>query len=68
MEEVLELKFNQHPEVRSKLMETGQRRLIFISKDKFWGFDIETSKGANKLGYCLSKIRDKLRVRQHRHH
>lgn len=59
MEEVVSLKFRQHPELKEMLAATGQRRLINGSKkDTYWGVNPITWKGENRLGLILMKIRN----------
>ena len=61
MEELVRLKFVQHPDLREKLVETGNRRLVNGGKsdktDLFWGVSLITWEGSNLLGSILMKIR-----------
>lgn len=67
----LRLKFQQHPELQSNLLETGDRRLIKNTvrqkggAKRFWGaeFSEETHKwtGANIKGQLLMSLRDEFR-------
>ncbi|CAG9326881.1 unnamed protein product [Blepharisma stoltei] len=53
-------KFLQHPELKEKLLETGDKVLIEDSnKDAYWGGALEGSR--NRLGEMLMEIRVKLR-------
>ena len=58
MLEALQAKFEQHPELLQKLLQTGNSRLVEDSlKDLYWGGSVEGSR--NKLGEMLESIRDK---------
>lgn len=58
MEEIVRLKFQQHPELKEMLLDTGNRRLINGGKkDKYWGVNLITWEGENRLGLLLMKIR-----------
>lgn len=62
MDIVLELKFNQHPDLRDELLGTGYAELIEDSdKDAFWGVGPD-GKGRNELGKALERLREKLRT------
>ena len=65
-------KFSQHPELRKKLIATGDKILAEASPhDCIWGIgwavtdpeavDMEQWKGTNWLGQVLMRVRDKLR-------
>jgi predicted NAD-dependent protein-ADP-ribosyltransferase YbiA (DUF1768 family) len=55
---VLKCKFNQHEEIKTKLMNTGLRPIFFRTKyDRFLG-DGADGFGANILGILLTKIRN----------
>ena len=58
MFKLLELKFQQHPELKENLIKTGLRPIIQHSSDSYWG-DGLTGKGKNRLGKFLSKLRNK---------
>ena len=61
MEEVLYMKFRQHPDLRQLLMETGHAELIYAeSGDPFWGVG-PLGQGSNELGKALFKVREWLR-------
>ena len=59
MEEVQIAKYQQHPELASKLMATGDAELIYNNEcgDTYWG--VFNGKGENNLGKVLMKIRNK---------
>ena len=60
MEAVLRAKFNQHSDLATKLIETGNAILIEDSKsDAFWGIG-KKGKGKNRLGKLLMKIRSEI--------
>jgi predicted NAD-dependent protein-ADP-ribosyltransferase YbiA (DUF1768 family) len=62
MEEVLYLKFKQHPDLRSLLMGTGVADLIYAeANDTFWG-EGALGQGANELGKALMRVRVRLRA------
>lgn len=57
MDKVLTLKFDQHPELKEKLLNTGFRPLIEHNKaDDYWG-DGPIGFGKNMFGKLLSKLR-----------
>lgn len=61
MQDVLYQKFIQHPTLRSLLLSTGDVPLQFCAEqDAFWG-DGPLGQGANHLGQCLMRVRDRLR-------
>ncbi|RUP45442.1 hypothetical protein BC936DRAFT_148178 [Jimgerdemannia flammicorona] len=54
-------KFIQHPDLKKKLLDTGDAELIeHTANDAFWG-DGGNGTGKNELGKCLMKLRDELR-------
>ena len=58
MYEGLRHKFLQNEDLRVKLLETGDKKLIeHTDKDKFWG-DGGNGKGENRLVILLMKLRD----------
>lgn len=61
MYEVCWLKFSTHPDLKEKLLATGDRELIEGNYwgDTYWG--VYLGVGANKLGKTLMKIRSELR-------
>ncbi len=53
----LRAKFTQHFELRSKLFETGNAKIIeHTTKDRYWG-DGGDGSGKNMLGILLMKLR-----------
>ena len=62
METAIREKFsNRHPDLRRKLIDTGNAILKEASPmDNFWGIG-RTKKGKNKLGLILMKVREELR-------
>jgi len=62
MEKALRAKFDQYPDLREALLETGQAQLIEDSPvDSFWGWGSE-QKGVNALGKLLMVLRAQYRV------
>jgi ribA/ribD-fused uncharacterized protein len=58
MYKVLYLKFSQHPEIKTNLLNTGFRYLIDHNRyDCYWG-DGGDDKGENKLGKILCNLRE----------
>lgn len=62
MEEIVHEKFFQIEPLARKLMATGNAELIEGNTwgDTYWGVDLHTMQGKNKLGKILMKIRDVL--------
>lgn len=62
MEEIVRAKFNQHPELATRLLATGNKQLIEGNTwgDTFWGVDTRTGQGENHLGKILMKVRDEI--------
>lgn len=62
MEEIVHEKFFQIEPLARKLMATGDAELIEGNTwgDTYWGVDLHTMQGQNKLGKILMKIRDDL--------
>lgn len=61
MRQVLCAKFEQHPNLRTRLTDTGHDILIENSKtDAFWGLG-RKGNGHNKLGILLMELRDNIR-------
>jgi len=63
MEELLRLKF-QNPELKAPLVQTGSAKLIEGNTwgDTYWGVDVVTGEGANKLGVILEGIRSEAQL------
>ncbi|TFY71719.1 hypothetical protein EVG20_g1286 [Dentipellis fragilis] len=63
MDKVLRLKFEQHPDLRQELLDTGNAPLVEASAaDAFWGFGAD-GQGRNELGKALMRLRDSFRGR-----
>ncbi len=64
MEEVVRAKFQQNPDLREKLIATGNATLVEGNywHDTFWGVDSKTGEGENHLGQILMKVRAELRT------
>jgi len=61
MEETLWHKFTQHPDLKDRLLSTGDAELIAdTNKDYFWGVGADRG-GRNELGKALERLRSKLR-------
>lgn len=62
MENLLRQKF-AIPELRQKLLDTGDQELLEGNNwhDVFWGIDLKTREGKNHLGKLLMKIRNEIR-------
>lgn len=62
MEEIVHEKFFQWEHLARKLMATGDAELIEGNtwNDRYWGIDLHTMQGQNKLGKILMKVRDEL--------
>ena len=57
MKRAVEYKFGQNPDIRQKLLETGNAHLVEDSPyDKFWGGRLKDSK--NMLGKVLMEYRN----------
>lgn len=66
MLEGLRAKFRQHPDLRERLIGSGDRLLVeHTTNDAYWG-DAGDGTGANRLGALLMKVRSELR--QDKHH
>jgi len=58
MKEILRAKVEQHPYVKKKLLESGDRELIEDSwRDSFWGWG-PNKDGENHLGKLWMELRD----------
>ena len=62
MEEIVRDKFFRHKDLAEKLLETGDAELVEGNtwKDIYWGVDLKSNYGQNKLGKILMKIRSEL--------
>lgn len=62
MRMALNAKFTQHPELRERLVGTGDAKLVEDTEnDTYWG-DGGDGRGKNMLGVLLMELREKLRV------
>lgn len=63
MAEVVAVKFH-HPELRNKLIATGDHELSEGNTwgDTYWGVDLATGEGRNRLGVILMDLREDLRL------
>lgn len=61
MEEITFIKYSTHPELKEKLLDTGDKYLEETNwwKDEFWGVCNEI--GKNNLGKILMKVREQLK-------
>jgi len=62
MEALISLKFNEHVDLRQKLLATGNSYLEETNTwgDRFWG--VSSGDGLNHLGLTLMKVREMLRT------
>lgn len=65
MYEEIGVKFYCYPSLAKLLLDTGDEELVEGNTwgDRYWGVDIRTNVGENKLGKILMKIREELRCR-----
>ena len=62
MDEIVRNKFSQHPDLSEQLVNTGSRKLIAGGKNGgFWGVDLYTWEGENRLGILLMNLRKDLK-------
>lgn len=56
-------KFSRNPDIRQKLLDTGEKYLEETNwwKDLCWGVDFKTGEGENNLGKILMRVRNILR-------
>ena len=68
MEEVVRAKFSQNGNLQDKLLATGDAILIEGNTwhDCYWGVDIKTGEGQNRLGKILMKIRSEFQEEKNR--
>lgn len=60
MEEIIRAKVAQHPYVKQKLLESGDREIVEDSwRDDFWGWG-PNKDGQNQLGKIWMKVRESL--------
>ena len=61
MKKALTAKFTQNPDLKAKLLATGNRALVEANPtDAYWGYG-RTKKGKNRMGILLQQLRDELR-------
>lgn len=62
MKDIVRAKFTQHTDLQRSLLETGSARLIEGNtwNDRYWGVDINSGIGKNRLGEILMKVRSEL--------
>jgi GTP cyclohydrolase II len=61
MLEGLRAKFHQHPDLRGRLLRTGDQLLVeHTANDAYWG-DAGDGSGQNRLGVLLMQVREELR-------
>lgn len=60
---ILRAKFQQHSELRDKLLETGDRMLVNVDTDRWTGMSASggIATGANNMGKALIQVRQELR-------
>ncbi|KAM0748597.1 DUF1768-domain-containing protein [Meredithblackwellia eburnea MCA 4105] len=64
MDDTVRAKFTQNEELRTLLLETGDKKLVEASPfDGFWGWGKDKT-GRNELGKCLMRLRDELLAEQ----
>jgi predicted NAD-dependent protein-ADP-ribosyltransferase YbiA (DUF1768 family) len=62
MDEVLFLKFRQHSDLRTQLLNTYPSELVYESRNPFWGGDgAGAGAGRNELGKSLMRVCEWLR-------
>ncbi len=62
MLEAVSAKFNQHADLRAKLLATGDARIVeHRARDAYWG-DGPDGSGKNMLGQILMRVREELRT------
>jgi predicted NAD-dependent protein-ADP-ribosyltransferase YbiA (DUF1768 family) len=65
MEEVLYLKFKQHPDLQNMLMDTGRAPIVYVSAgDSYWG-ETESGEGRNQFGKTPVCVRERLRAEEY---
>ncbi len=64
MKDILRAKVEQHPYVKKKLLESGDKELIEDSwRDSYWGWGPDKA-GENHMGKLWMEIRDEVRAQQ----
>jgi len=59
MYKIIGLKFNQHQDLKEKLLNTGLRQIIVYSEDPYWGYN-ENKNSTNMTGKLIEKFRKEL--------
>ena len=59
MEEAVQLKFDQHPQLQEQLLATKDWKLVEKSNDSYWG-NGKNGTGLNKLGKLLERVREQV--------
>ena len=64
MREIVRAKFEQHPYLATRLLETGNKPLLEGNywHDLFWGVDMQNGEGRNELGKILMALREDFRL------
>jgi ribA/ribD-fused uncharacterized protein len=65
MTDIVRSKFNQHPELKSNLLETGQAHIEYGNSldDSYWGISpINSGMGLNNLGLILMELREEFEL------
>jgi ribA/ribD-fused uncharacterized protein len=59
MVEIVTAKFGQNPDAQRRLIETAPTPIVALNSwdDTYWGADIDTGRGRNKLGHILMGVR-----------
>lgn len=62
MYEVVKAKFQQNPDLKQKLLDTDNSKIVEgnYHHDRYWGIDMRTMQGYNKLGKICEKVREEL--------
>ena len=62
MYEVVKAKFQQNPELLQRLLDTKDAQIVEGNRhqDSYWGVDLHTMQGCNKLGSICEKVREEL--------
>lgn len=62
MYEVVKAKFQQNPDLLQQLLDTGDAQIVEGNhhQDSYWGVDLHTLRGRNKLGSICEKVREEL--------
>jgi ribA/ribD-fused uncharacterized protein len=62
MEDLVRQKFTRHPDLKARLLATGNAELQEGNSwnDVFWGINLRSGEGQNHLGKILMKVRNEL--------